>query len=61
MSRNPIRFIFNLGKHHPLPFRPLTQINAEAAHPSALLTTPLITRKTPVKIEQVQHTNQMSS
>ncbi len=61
MARNPISFFFNLGRHHPLPLRPLTQIHAQVADPSALLTTALKTRKTPVKAEQVQHSNQMSS
>lgn len=61
MSRNPIGFIFRLGKHHPLPLRPLIRINTEVVGPSTLLTTSLITRKSPLKIEQVQHSNQMSS
>ena len=61
MSRNPITFIFNLGKHHPLRSQPFIQLNAEIMKPSTLLPIPLIKRKTPVKVEQVQHTNQMSS
>ena len=61
MSRNAISFFFKLGKHQPLKFRPLIELKADVAVPSALLPGPTITRKSPVKIEQVQHTNQMSS
>lgn len=61
MSRNPISFILHLGKHHPLKLRPLTQLSAEVEIPSSLLPTPLMMRKSPVKIEQMRHSNQMSS
>lgn len=61
MSRNPISFLFNLGKHRPLKLRPLRQLNVEVEIPSSLLPTPLITPKAPLHIEQVRHSNQMSS
>lgn len=61
MSRNPISFLFNLGKHRPLKLRPLRQLSAEVEIPSSLLPTRLVTRKSPLHIDQVQHSNQMSS
>lgn len=61
MPLNPISFIFSLGKHNPLPLRPLIQLKGAVADPSALLPTLLKTPKSPAKIEQVQQSNQMSS
>ena len=61
MSRSPISYILNLGKHRPVKLAPVKQLSAEVENASALLRTPPIARKTPVKAEQVQHTNQMSS
>ena len=61
MSRNRISFIFSLGKHRALKLRPLKQLTAEVEISSSLVPPPLKTHKSPVKIEQVQHSNQMSS
>ena len=61
MSRNPISFIFHLGKHYPLKLRPLPQLSVEVEMPSPLLLNTLITRKPRLHIDQVQHSNQMSS
>ena len=61
MLRNPISYIFKLGKHRSLQFQPLRQLSAIAENPSLLLPTSLMTLDVPVKIEPARHSNQMSS
>ncbi len=61
MLRNPISFIFKLGKHQALHLRPLRQLGARSESPASLLPTSLITPEAPMKIQQAPHSNQMSS
>lgn len=61
MLRNPISYIFKLGKHQSLKLQPLTQLSADSESPSSTIPTPLALPKVPVKIEQAPHSNQMSS
>ncbi len=61
MLRNPISFIFKLGKHQALHLRPLRQLSAPSENPASLLPTLLITPDAPIKIQEVPHSNQLSS
>ena len=59
MLRNPISYIFKLGKHRSLPLRPLSQLGAQAEElPLAL---PTLQRERSAKNGQAQNSNQMSS
>lgn len=61
MLRNPISYIFKLGKHRSLPLRPLSQLSAQAEElPQSLPTLPRISDRS-AKNGQAQHSNQMSS
>lgn len=59
--RNPISFIFQIGKHATLPFRPLLKLSANDANRSTLLPTSRAPRKNVEKAGQPPHSNQMSS
>jgi hypothetical protein len=61
MPRNPLSFIFRLGKHRSLPFRPLRQLGVETASPSLPLPGPRVAPETPRNIEKTNQSNQMSS
>ncbi len=59
MLRNPISFIFKLGKHQSLRLRPLRQLSVQSENPASLNSTSLITPEAPLKIQQTPHSNQM--
>lgn len=61
MLRNPISFIFKLGKYESLPVQPLRQLSTIPDSPSSLLPCSLMTPKVPMVIVQPLHSNQMSS
>lgn len=61
MLRNPISFIFKLGKAQSLPFQPLRSLSAGSEVPSSPLASALKTAKVPVKNVESTHSNQMSS
>ena len=61
MLRNPISFIFKLGKVQSLPFQPLRVLSAGSEVPSLPLASALKTSKGPVKKVESPHSNQMSS
>jgi hypothetical protein len=61
MLPSPLSFIFKLGKHQSLQFRPLRQLSVEdqgARLPPAI--SPM-TRDVPLRNEPEHHSNQMSS
>ena len=61
MPRNPISFIFKLGKVQSLPFQPLRVLSAGSEIPSLPLASTLKTSKVRVKNVESSHSNQMSS
>ncbi|MEP6881677.1 MAG: hypothetical protein ABI866_06770 [Dokdonella sp.] len=61
MLRNPISFIFKLGKVQSLPFQPLRRLGAGSEVPSLPIASALKTSKVPVKNVESTHSNQMSS
>lgn len=61
MLRNPVSYIFKLGKHRSLPLQPLRQFSAKTESPLLPLPTPLTMQEVPAKTRQSQHSNQMSS
>ncbi|MBW8366850.1 MAG: hypothetical protein K0M70_03205 [Arenimonas sp.] len=61
MIGNPISFIFKIGKHASLPFRPLLKLGAIEANPVTLLPTSRVPRKNFEKAGPPSHSNQMSS
>lgn len=62
MLRNPISFLFKLGKkNQSLQFRQLRQLSDNNESPSSPLPTSLMMLDVPVKSEQSRHSNQMSS
>jgi hypothetical protein len=61
MLRNPLSFIFKLGKHQSLPFRPLRQLGDSAKSPLLPLPTNEVTGAVPARPREAQRSNQMSS
>ena len=61
MLRNPISFIFKLGKDRSLPFQPLRTLSADSENPSLARPRSLNNAKAPVTVGQARHSNQMSS
>jgi len=61
MMRNPISFIFKIGKHASLPFRPLLKLGAIEVNAVTLLPTSRIPRKNVEQAGPPPHSNQMSS
>jgi hypothetical protein len=61
MLRNPLSFIFKLGKHRSLQFRPLRQLGEKGENSSLPPPTSSMMRDVPAKNEPAQNSNQMSS
>ena len=61
MLRNPISFIFKLGKDRSLPFQPLRTLSADSETPSLAIPKSLDNAKAPLKMGQARHSNQISS
>ena len=61
MLRNPISFIFKLGKARSLPFQPMRSLSAKGATTSLPPSSSPTPSKGPVKIGRSRHSNQMSS
>jgi hypothetical protein len=61
MLRNPLSFIFKLGKHESLQFRPLRQLSVETLNASLPPPTSPMMLDVPSRNEPEQHSNQMSS
>lgn len=61
MLRNPISYIFKLGKHPSLQLRPLMQLSDKIESPSSPLPSAQLMLEAPHKRGQLQHSNQMSS
>ncbi len=61
MLRNPISYIFKLGKRESLPFRPLMKLSALDENPSPPPPSSRVLRTGPERNGPARHSNQMSS